>query len=144
MVSRKLKIFSFILAAVVFLDFIVKYLLVRSGTSKSIIGDFFQIAISHNFGAGFGIMQGQRIILVFVSFIAICLMVYYYKEADSAYLQCSISLLLGGTISNLADRLTLGYVIDYIRLSFWPSFNIADAAITLGGVMLVYHLVRKG
>ena len=61
--------------------------------------------------------------------------------ADKRWLSCSLALILGGAIRNLWDRVLLGYVIDFIEVYYqgwyWPAFNIADSAITVGAVMLI-------
>jgi signal peptidase II len=53
-----------------------------------------------------------------------------------------LGLVLGGTIGNLIDRLHFGYVTDFIDFSFWPTFNIADSAVTIGAVIFAYRLIR--
>jgi len=54
-----------------------------------------------------------------------------------------LSLILGGTIGNLVDRVSLGYVIDFINVGFWPVFNIADSANTIGFILLVWLLIKE-
>ncbi|MEW6230066.1 MAG: signal peptidase II, partial [Bacillota bacterium] len=57
--------------------------------------------------------------------------------------QTGTALVLGGAIGNLIDRVRVGYVIDFIDLRFWPVFNLADAAITVGALVLVYGAVQR-
>ncbi len=67
----------------------------------------------------------------------------YEKIPKQRSIQFYVGLLLGGTIGNLIDRLRLSYVIDFIDLKIWPSFNLADAAITVGVIGLIIYFIRK-
>jgi signal peptidase II len=72
-------------------------------------------------------------------------------KAKQRWIACALALILGGALGNLWDRVTLGYVIDYIDISLsflpwelfnpWPAFNIADSAITIGAVMLIIDAI---
>jgi len=55
----------------------------------------------------------------------------------------SLGLILGGTMGNLIDRLRLGYVTDFIDVGFWPAFNVADSAVTVGVLIFAYALLRS-
>jgi len=75
----------------------------------------------------------------------IAVIIYYFDKIPNKdrFLQFSIALVLGGAIGNLIDRIVLGYVIDFIDLTFWPAFNVADSAITLGvGLFLLGTLLQ--
>ncbi len=105
---------------------------------------FFQIALTTNTGAAFGILQEQNLLLIGISIVAIAFFIIKYKEIPQRPLaQTAAALVLGGIIGNLADRLFRGYVIDFLDFSFWPSFNIADSAITLGVIGLIWYLRKK-
>ena len=69
--------------------------------------------------------------------------VYYYRH--SPYLSrtyiVAFSLILGGAIGNLIDRITLGYVIDFIDFRIWPVFNVADSAITIGAAIILLRCI---
>jgi signal peptidase II len=56
--------------------------------------------------------------------------------------QVSIGLIEGGALGNVIDRLRLGYVVDFIQVGWWPVFNLADSAISVGAVMLAVYLLR--
>ncbi len=58
-------------------------------------------------------------------------------------LMCGLSLILGGAIGNLIDRLRFGYVVDFIDLRFWPVFNVADSCITIGAAILFFAIIRS-
>lgn len=96
-----------------------------------------------NTGAAFGLFTNQSLVLTFVAFFAIGLIVYYYRKMpDGAWpLRVALGLQLGGAAGNLIDRLRQGYVTDFIDLRFWPVFNIADSAITVGAVLLAASLL---
>jgi len=91
-----------------------------------------------NTGAAFGILKESTGFLVIVSFVVVFLIVKCFK-----YYPFALSLILGGTIGNLVDRVSLGYVIDFINVGFWPVFNIADSANTIGFILLVWLLIKE-
>lgn len=98
----------------------------------------------HNTGAGFGLFKDSTTLLIWFSIIVIGAILYSYdKIPEKTSIQLFVGLLLGGTIGNLIDRLRLSYVIDFIDLKIWPSFNLADAAITIGVIGLIIYLIRK-
>lgn len=105
---------------------------------------FLQITRIHNTGAAFGLFRDQTFALTIIALIGIgALLVYvlvisrYFSWPDSMLGKSTLGLVLGGTIGNLIDRLCFGYVIDFISFSFWPAFNIADSAITIGAIIFV-------
>jgi len=89
-----------------------------------------------NTGSLFGLFQGQTSAFIYLSFIAIGLLMIFFDKINPF----TFSILFSGILSNLVDRLTLGYVIDYIDLRIWPAFNIADIAITFGVILLLIQL----
>jgi len=112
---------------------------------------FFQIIrVPHNTGAAFGLFQGQSFALTIVSLVAIaiilCYALFIYRRfplLDSMPNRIAIGLILGGTVGNLIDRLRFGGVIDFISVgSWWPAFNIADSAVTVGVIIFAYSLLR--
>jgi signal peptidase II len=91
----------------------------------------------HNNGVILGLFSAYSFYLVLIGFIFL-LQVLVKNHFSSAS-----ALILGGALSNLADRLRFGYVVDYIDLKYLPVFNIADIAIVLGAIFLVYSLLKK-
>ncbi|MBW2979478.1 signal peptidase II [Candidatus Woesearchaeota archaeon] len=91
-----------------------------------------------NTGSLFGLFQGQTHAFIYLSFIAIGLLLIFFDKINTF----AFSILLSGIISNLIDRLAFGYVIDYIDLRIWPAFNIADVAITFGVILLLFIQLR--
>ena len=110
---------------------------------------FFQIIHVHNTGAAFGLFRGHTFALTIVAIIAITVILVYtfvgYRHLpwlDSMLGKLALGLILGGTVGNLIDRLRFGYVTDFIGFSFWPTFNIADSAVTIGVILFAYSLLR--
>jgi signal peptidase II len=100
-----------------------------------------------NTGASFGILQGSNVLLIFVSFIALGLILLNANSITRKY-QIPTCLMVAGIIGNLIDRIFRGYVVDYFDLGWWPAFNIADACIFVGvfwtAVMLIADDINQG
>lgn len=115
------------------------------GESLPVIKDIFHFTLVHNTGIAFGLFKDQGIVFIIVPVVAIILLVfniYYYKshgEHLSRLYMIAFSLILGGAVGNLYDRVVYGYVIDFIDLRIWPVFNIADSAITIGAVLILWQ-----
>ena len=107
---------------------------------------FFSIDYVKNYGAAFNIFSGSRIFLSTVSIIITLVLIYFilYKNNQSNLDLLSYSFILGGTIGNGIDRLTKGFVIDFINLNFlnFPVFNIADISINIGLIVIIYGLIK--
>jgi len=142
---------------VVILDQVVKIYVDRSMylyESIEVVENFFNFTYIRNKGAAFGILSGAdpslRIpFFISVSVIAIGVIIYIlytYKGRTGLY-PASLSLILGGAIGNMIDRVRLGEVIDFIDVhwhgSHWPAFNIADSAITIGVSILILHMLTE-
>jgi len=93
----------------------------------------------HNTGGGFGFFPNQTLFLIIASIVAIgvLLVVYRHHPFPGPLLRLSLGLQLGGALGNLLDRLRLGYVTDFVQLGWWPVFNMADASIVVGIIVLV-------
>jgi signal peptidase II len=110
---------------------------------------FFQLTHVQNTGASFGIFKGHSFTLMIVDIVGIIILLSmaYYLYRHLPYLvtllnAIAFSLILGGTVGNLIDRIRLEHVTDFIDVGFWPVFNVADSAITVGVVILVFSLIR--
>lgn len=95
-----------------------------------------------NTGASFGMLQQYGHLLLWISVIIIGLLLYHFDSFEENHLPW-VGLILGGAVGNLIDRLVHGYVIDFIDFRIWPVFNVADSAITIGGLMLVWYWIRS-
>jgi signal peptidase II len=122
--------------------------LVRSnlGLGESIpSGGAFRIINAFNTGSAFGLFQDQTfpLILASIAGISILIIVYRKHSLPGPLLRLSLGLQLGGAFGNLVDRLRLEHVTDFIRLGFWPVFNVADASIVVGIVILAWLLIKS-
>ena len=93
----------------------------------------------YNTGAAFGIFKEGGMVFTVLAFIVIGAIIYYYPQVERSDwpLRLAMSMQLGGAIGNLIDRLTMGQVTDFISVGTFPVFNIADASISLGCVVLL-------
>ncbi len=123
--------------------------------SVVIIPNYVQLTHIRNTGAAFGFLAGSQsalrmVFFLLVSGVAIACVCYLLKSLrpGQKLLTVSLSLILGGAVGNLIDRLRLGEVIDFIDLHWhdlhWPAFNVADSAITIGVALLFVQMLRKG
>jgi len=121
------------------------------GEVKAFIGHTLCLTHVHNLGGAFGLMANMRIVFLIMGFlIPLLIIVFYQKIArkGTTWLLAA-SLILGGAVGNLIDRLVLGYVVDFLDFriggrNVWPIFNVADIAITVGVVILFFVLIREG
>lgn len=136
-IFEKYILFTIITIAVILLDQILKNIVRRKALNmpNPLIENFLSITHIHNYGASFGILQNKGALLVWFS-IFVMVLVFVFLSRVGANISPWLALILGGTVSNLVDRISFGYVIDYIDFSFWPAFNIGDAAISVGVIAL--------
>ena len=102
----------------------------------------FGLAIRYNSGSAFSLFTGDGPLLVVVSIVVAGALAVAAWRSRSRVAAVGYGLVLGGAVGNVADRLFRGHhgdVVDFITLSHWPTFNVADAAITAGLVLLVLH-----
>lgn len=116
--------------------------LLSYGESLPVIKNVLHMTLVYNTGIAFGLFKDQGAVFIIMPIIAIILLifnVYYYRQNDEFISHTYIiafSLILGGAIGNLIDRIRYGYVIDFIDFRVWPVFNVADSAITIGAVII--------
>ena len=107
----------------------------------------FRLDFVKNYGAAFNILNGNRILLSFISIIFSILLTYLIlrKNTLNFFDLISYSFILGGTIGNGIDRVLRGFVIDFINLNVinFPVFNIADISINIGFIFLLYNIFKK-
>ena len=136
-----------IITCVIFLDQLTKYLALKFlelNTPVSLIKNFLYLTLVHNRGAAFGLFKNQLLIFVLISIFAIVLIFFCLKAKKNSLLsRLALSMILGGAIGNLIDRLRFGYVIDFLDFRVWPVFNLADSAITIAALFLTWELLLK-
>jgi signal peptidase II len=134
---------ALVLGLVLALDQITKRLVaddIGSGEERSFFPGL-QLVHVRNKGIAFGLASGAgTVVLVLTGLALAALVVYFVRNPTRPLLWLPTGLLLGGALGNLIDRLTEGAVTDFLKLPFWPAFNIADVAITVGVLALLYVL----
>ena len=115
------------------------------GQSIKVIPDIFNITLVFNKGAAFGLLKDRAVFFITVSAFVITFIIIlaWRHKGMSSLLAVSLGLILGGSLGNLVDRVTFGYVIDFFDFRVWPVFNIADSAITVGVGMLAFTIITK-
>ncbi len=139
-ISSEDKKYGLFVLSIVILDQLTKWI-IRStftiGETKLWLFTYIQ-----NTGAAFGIFKDTISLLIWISVIAVGLLLYLYATSEKR-LKLPLVLILAGTIGNGIDRFLLNYVVDFIDFKIWPAFNIADSVITIGGILLAWQLLKK-
>lgn len=118
------------------------------GESFAVVPKFLYITSHRNNGAAWGILSGKMTFFYIITIIVlIALIVFYVKEAkNNMLMQIAISLLFSGALGNFIDRVSSGEVVDFIDTVIFgydfPIFNIADASLTIGVVLLIIVLLK--
>ncbi len=155
--KHKLIILPVVASCVVVLDQFTKWLVLKQMTlyhTISVIPGLFNLTHVHNPGGAFGFMADQshevRIFLfIVISLLAAGFIVYLYLNIPPKYvwLLGGLSLIFGGAVGNLIDRIRFGTVVDfldfYIADMHWPAFNVADSGISVGMTILVFHILFR-
>ena len=131
--------------AVFVLDQGIKALVERSmrvGESVELVPGFLSLTHIKNDGGAFGILGGSQAVLLLGSAVAVGVVLWMLLSGEpSKPTTVGCGLILGGAAGNLLDRLSAGEVTDYVHFSFWYIFNAADAAITVGVVLLLLSVL---
>jgi signal peptidase II len=140
-------VFGLVAIAVFVLDRVTKSVVAASipfGTEVPVIGHLVGIANVRNSGAAFGLVPAAAGIFLIASVaVAIGLVVYVARTPTNLPAGAVLGLILGGTIGNGFDRLVFGTVTDFVNFHFFPVFNVADSAITIGVVALIASYVLR-
>ncbi|HWX97042.1 MAG TPA: signal peptidase II [Solirubrobacteraceae bacterium] len=104
----------------------------------------FQLVNTRNKGVAFGFLPGSHVVVTILIGVALAaLLVYFARHANLAWIWLPTGMLVGGALGNIADRLRHGSVTDFIKLPLgWPPFNLADASITLG-ILILFVLIDR-
>ena len=114
------------------------------GQSIPIIRRVWHITSVRNTGAAFGLFKNSTYFFIAVSILAIIIIgtVLIKSIRNKGLLNIGLILIMSGALGNLIDRVRLGYVVDFIDLRVWPVFNIADSAITIGTILLIFSFIK--
>lgn len=96
-----------------------------------------------NSGAAFGFFQDSGPLLVVVSVVGIAVILLYLLNPGFAHplMRVGLVLMFGGAVGNLIDRVFAGEVVDFVKFPNWPAFNVADSAITIGVLLLIWAIL---
>ncbi len=118
------------------------------GEAYILINNLLSILLVHNTGAAFSILSGNQVFLVIIGILALVALLLFVYQGDnySDYEIFAYSLLFGGILGNLIDRIFYGYVIDFISLTFvgynFPIFNIADMCIVASVILIIIKVIK--
>jgi signal peptidase II len=145
-VSRAWARAGLVLVAVLALDQLTKHLVregMRPGEEDPILPALKLVHV-RNEGVAFGLDPGgATLIIVLIALALLVLVLYFARHTAKPLMWLPVGLLLGGALGNIVDRIRDGAVTDFLKIPAWPAFNIADIAITLGVLSLVYVLERR-
>ncbi len=114
-----------------------------------ILGSFFQLTLIRNPGAAFSFATGATVVFTAIAVAAVIVIVYYSSKITSMGWASTLGLLLGGVLGNLTDRLFRspgffkGEVIDWLEITNWPVFNLADSAIVVAAFLAILLTIRN-
>lgn len=125
---------------------------VFSAGDVHVVTPFLNLVLWHNSGAAFSFLAGaggwQRWFFIAVAIVVSAVVLAMLRRSGTnRLLALALALVLGGAAGNLWDRITLGHVVDFIQLHaagyYWPAFNVADSAITVGVVLILWDGFRN-
>ncbi len=138
--------FILIVAAVIIIDQITKYMVVKNfflGESIPVIPNIFHWTYILNKGAAFGMLEGSRWLFVVVA-LAVSSGIWYFRDElgkEPLMVRLGAALFAGGAVGNLIDRILHGAVIDFFDFRIWPIFNVADIAICIGVGLVLWKII---
>ncbi len=145
---RHLAVAAAVVVVVVVADQLTKWWAVtRLSRGEIHVAGTLDLELTRNSGSAFSLFQGETAAVAAVAavlVVALTVLVWYSRSDGRAAI---LGLILGGALGNLSDRLFRsdhGAVVDFVALHFWPTFNVADACIVVGCVLLVISLFRGG
>jgi signal peptidase II len=115
------------------------------GSSTSIIGNFLQFTYIRNPNSVFGLSVGGAVVSTALTVVAFIFVMFLFLKADNKFFLVSLSLIIGGALGNLTDRLLYMEVIDFIDVGVgrwrWPTFNVADSFVTIGLILIIFYYI---
>ncbi|MBP5683628.1 MAG: signal peptidase II [Bacilli bacterium] len=146
--KKKYLIITFIFFFVDLISKIIMSKILEVNESIKIIKNFFYITLAHNSGAAFSILKDQQILLIIITVIALFYIYKYMNKEDMKRLEgFAFSMITGGILGNLFDRIIYNYVIDFLDFKIfgydYPIFNFADTFIVIGVILLVINYFKE-
>jgi signal peptidase II len=137
--------------AVTAFDQLTKFAVVRTlaeGESRHVIDDFLRISHLRNSGAAFGMLRGFSGLLALAALVGVVAFLAIVVREPGRTSGVAAALVAGGALGNLVDRIARGgpvngSVVDFIDFRFWPAFNVADSAISIGALLLVWSSFER-
>jgi len=131
-----------------FVDQFSKYIIRQNmslAESIPVIKSIFHITYVENMGIAFGLFPQGHSLFIVISLIIILGIIFFERKKviKSLKERFCLGLILGGALGNLIDRLRFGFVIDFLDFRIWPVFNLADSGVCIGGILMVFFLLRK-
>jgi signal peptidase II len=151
---KSIKVIALTVAATVVLDQVTKALIIHNMSlyeTVEVIPGLFNIVYWRNPGAAFGILKGggmaRVLLLAGLSILAIVTIGILLRHAEDTLTRAALSLIAGGAVGNLIDRLRFGGVVDFLDFHLgryhWPAFNVADSAIMVGVFLSIFLFYFK-
>lgn len=111
----------------------------KGASPIDLIGGLVRLDFTANTGAAFGLFRDQSALFALVALIvgSGIVIAFFWLRHSAWPVRLGLALILGGAIGNVADRIRLGYVVDFIDLRWWPVFNLADSAVVVGVMLLI-------
>lgn len=108
-----------------------------------IVSPWLALVYVENRGAAFGLLQGYSDLLLVLAIVLVIGITIFFQRMGtlSPLMPVATGLIVGGAIGNIIDRIRLGFVVDFVAVGPWPTFNVADSAITVGTVLLFVALI---
>jgi len=143
--------------SVILLDQLTKALIVKTvpfyGSVKVIPG-FLDLTHIHNKGAILGLFNRSEqpwttVLLLLLNAAALGLVIFYFSKTaeKEGVARLALAMIVGGALGNVVDRITRGYVVDFVEMHVgkfhWPTYNVADASITIGAVLLIASVIFR-
>ncbi|MCX6565417.1 MAG: signal peptidase II [Candidatus Aminicenantes bacterium] len=144
-------------ASIIVLDQLTKALIVKTVSfygSIAVIPGFLELTHIHNKGAILGIFNRTEqpwtpVLLLLLNAVALGLVIFYFSKTTEKerVARLALAMIVGGALGNVVDRITRGYVVDFVEMHVgkfhWPTYNVADASITIGAVLLISSVIFR-
>ena len=156
--KKLLALWAFIVIVAFFLDWWTKAWITDNFFYGEVreITNFFELTLRHNYGAAFSFLSDQGgwqrwFFTIIASVVSLVILVWLFRigaQKEKWLESAALAFILSGALGNLYDRVTLGYVVDFLVVYYWPgkqwpAFNVADAAICFGAGLMVWELFRS-